>query len=200
MARLSQLWLVFCILILSVAATTAQQESIPQKPPHGTFLGKVVLEEPAGISDLVLKITSCAPQNEMQRYEDVLSHRKTGQEELGDLLQRHAEVGQYRLGTGVESGTALAYGIRLASCEATRKGFHIVAVASRFTLSQGRRAGPNPKDFHFTVFTLDVDAAGKGDGVFTDGAKLRFNKKHRLELSDNLENPLPVVGVHLDPQ
>ena len=58
----------------------------------------------------------------------------------------------------------------------------------------GDGAGTDPRQAAF------FDAAGKGDGVFNDGAKLRFNKKHRLELSDNLENPLPVVGVHLDPQ
>ena len=198
MNSICQSCFLLCALFLITTATPAQQPSAPHIPPTGTYLGRIVLEDPTGIEDLVLKVDSYTPQEDLKLYEEILSHKKEGQQELLNLLNKHREIGQFRLGSGLNSGSGLSFALRLIAAEPTRKGFHVVLVGNRFTLSQGRRAGPNPQEFHFTVFTFDVDAKGDGDGIFHDGAKLRFNKKHGLEVWENLENPLTILKVHLD--
>jgi len=146
------------------------------------------------MTPLQIRVGYYAPQEELQHYEEVLSHKKVGQEELVDLLHKHQTMGVLLVGSGL--GTALS----LITWEPTRKGFRLFMAGNRYTLRRDAVGGQNPRDFHFAAIILDIDAKGNGDGALYDGAKLRFNKKHMLEVDDYLGQPARILKVQLDGQ
>lgn len=190
-------------LILSLANTIAQKESPPptplqdptaQSPPLGTFTGRVLLiEGQPEMTDLVVKIDRFAPPEEIQAYEKVLHNNKFGQDELTELLRKHPEMGRFSTRAGV------AWAFKLVTWEPKGKGFRILMAANRVAFSTPD-AERNPRDYHFLVVTLDVDANGTGDGDFYAGAKLGFNKKHGLQVSDNTLNPAAIFNIRLQPK
>jgi hypothetical protein len=58
--------------------------------------------------------------------------------------------------------------------------------------------GRDPRNYPFTVITLNLDENGNGDGTYTRQAQLRFNKKHQLEIEDYVVEPARVVKVHME--
>lgn len=184
------------ICLVGLAASVAQQVPAAQRPATGTYSAKLITvgEPQSAMLDLLVKTYYFASQEELQRDEEILGHKKEGQQELMEALHRHQDMGQFRVGTGG------AYALNLITWEETRKGYHVFMAGNRFSMRSRGGRGQDPRDFPFMAIALDIDANGNGQGTFYDGAKLRFNKKHRLEVADYFGEPATVVKVRLDVQ
>ncbi len=88
-------------------------------------------------------------------------------------------------------GLDLASGAQVAALHDSGKTYIIlVAVHLKVTAA-------TPSEYRFTVIKLNLDGKDAGDGLFYNSAKLRFNKKHELEV-DSFSLPDDIRGVRLE--
>jgi hypothetical protein len=125
---------------------------------------------------------------ELDRFEAIL--KKGGQEALADALESSNDVGSYRVGLRLSTGT------KLAVLQTSGKTPSVLVVAVRL-----KRVGYSDtlSDYRFDVVQLNVDSKGEGDATYIDSAKLRFNSKHELEIEDRRYMPDEVREVRYQP-
>ena len=170
----------------------------------GIYSGRIV--DTAGVFttspvDVSVKIDRFTTTGELNRYESILA--KGGQEALADALDEANEKGNFRFGLSV------AYGVKIIALQNSGKSPYILLVAPRANAKQtmsgnshsrssGIDAATTSNNYRFTVIKLTLDAKGKGDGLYYNTAKLRFNKQHELEIEDFGSKPDSVQHVRLD--
>jgi hypothetical protein len=72
---------------------------------------------------------------------------------------------------------------------------HFLLVANRYDMAPGDLRTNDPRDYPFTVITLETDAKEGGSGTHMQAAKLHFNKKHLLEVQDYLPPVSTIVPL-----
>ena len=86
----------------------------------------------------------------------------------------------------------MASGAQVAALHNSGKTYiFLVAVHLKVTAA-------TPSEYRFTVIKLNLDGKGGGDGLFYNSAKLRFNKKHELEVEDSFSLPDDIRQVRLE--
>jgi len=153
----------------------------------GTYSGQ--LFDTAGVFatspiDMSVMIDHFTTMGELNLYELIL--HKGGQEALADALEKENSKGYCRFGLG------LAAGVQLAALHNNGKTY-IFLVAVHL-----KAQAATPSDYRFTVIKLNLDGKGAGEGLFYNSAKLRFNKKHELEVEDSFSLPDDIRGVRLE--
>lgn len=175
----------------------------PQVEP-GIYSGKII--DTAGVFssspiELAVNIGHFTTTSEMNRYEIVL--QKGGQEALADVLRGENEKGNYRF------GLSLAYGAKIVALQNPGNSPHVLLVGTRLS---SNATSPDPvythsprfalsnkaQDYRFTAIKLTVNSEGNGEGVFYNSVKLRFNKKHQLEIEDFGSQPDDIRNVQLE--
>jgi len=170
----------------------------------GIYSGRIV--DTAGVFttspvDVSVTINRFTPIGELNRYESILA--KGGQEALADALDDANEKGNFRFGLKV------AYGVKIIALQNSGKSPYILLVAPRASARQtmsgnshsrssGIDAATSSNNYRFTVIKLTLDSKGKGDGLYYNTAKLRFNKQHELEIEDFGSKPDSVQHVLLE--
>ncbi|MBI3474357.1 MAG: VWA domain-containing protein [Acidobacteria bacterium] len=154
----------------------------------GTYAGKLV--DTAGLFsssplEVSLKIDRFTTGNDLFRYERIL--QQGGQDALADALAGENEKGHYRF------GLALAYSIKVASLQSSGKAPYVLLVGTRI-----KPKGSTVQDFRFTAIKLMLDSKGVGSGLYYNSVKLRFNKRHELEISDSASNADDIRQVALE--
>ncbi len=154
----------------------------------GIYSGKII--DTAGVFssspiELAVNIGHFTTTSEMNRYEIVL--QKGGQEALADVLAGENEKGNYRFGLN------LAYGAKIVALQNSDKAPHVLLVGTRI-----KQQGSTSRDYRFTAIKLTVDSKGNGEGMFYNSVKLRFNKKHELEIEDFGSQPDDIRNVQLE--
>jgi hypothetical protein len=160
------------------------------RPPlvkRGVYSGR--LFDTAGVFatspiDVSVTIDRFTTTEELNRYEQIV--HKGGQQALADALEKENSKGYYRFGLD------LAPGVQVAALHDSGKTYiFLVAVHLKVTAA-------TPSDYRFTVIKLNLDSKGGGDGLFYNSAKLRFNKKHELEVEDSFSLPDDIRQVRLE--
>ena len=167
----------------------------------GIYSGKIV--DTAGVFssspiELSAKIGRFTSASEMNRYAMIL--QKGGQDALADALANENEKGNYRF------GLSLSYGAKIVAMENTSEAPHIWLVGTRTKQSgsaslvgtQLKQPGGSSQNFRFTAIKLMLDGKGNGDGLFYNAVKLRFNKKHEIEIEDFGSKPDDIRNVKLE--
>jgi VWFA-related protein len=159
------------------------------RPPvePGIYSGKII--DTAGVFstspiELSVKIGRFSTSGEMSRYEQLL--QKGGQEALAEALQNENEKGNYRF------ELSLAYGAKIVALQNSGKSPYVLLVGTRV-----KQKGSTSQDYRFTAIKLTLDSKGGGDGSFYNSVKLRFNKKHELEIEDFGSKPDDIRQVQL---
>jgi Peptidase family M28 len=153
----------------------------------GVYLGR--LFDTAGVFatspiDVSVTIDHFTTTEELNRYEQIV--RKGGQQALADALEKESSKGDYRFGLDLASGAQVA-----ALHNSGKTYIFLVAVHLKVTAA-------TPSEYRFTVIKLNLDGKGGGDGLFYNSAKLRFNKKHELEVEDSFSLPDDIRDVRLE--
>jgi VWFA-related protein len=153
----------------------------------GIYSGKII--DTAGVFstspiELSVKIGRFSTSGEMSRYEQLL--QKGGQEALAEALQNENEKGNYRF------ELSLAYGAKIVALQNSGKPPYVLLVGTRL-----KQKGSTSQDYRFTAIKLTLDSKGGGDGSFYNSVKLRFNKKHELEIEDFGSKPDDIRQVQL---
>jgi VWFA-related protein len=171
----------------------------------GIYSGKII--DTAGVFttspvEMSVRIDRFSTTGELNRYELLL--QKGGQDGLADALGNEPDKGNLRFGLG------LPYAIKLVALQQAGKTPYMYLVGTRIdsranSVSVGGRGrstslGTAATNYRFTVVKLNVDSKGNGDGVYYNSAKLRFNKKHELEVEDFGSKPDDVMQVKLEQQ
>ena len=171
----------------------------------GIYSGKII--DTAGVFssspvEMSVRIDRFTTTGELNRYELVL--QKSGQDGLADALGNEPDKGYLRF------GLELPYSVKLVSLQETGKTPYVYLVGTRIdsranSVSVGGRGrntnlGTAATRYRFTVVKLNVDSKGNGDGIYYNSAKLRFNKKHELEIEDFGSKPDDVMQVKLEQQ
>jgi VWFA-related protein len=154
----------------------------------GTYSGQII--DTAGVFasspiELSVRIGHFTPSSTLYRYELVL--QKDGQDGLADALDNENEKGNYRFGLN------LAYGAKIIVLQNSGKEPHVLLIGTRL-----KRRGSTARDYRFMAIRLNLDSKGNGDGSFYNSVKLRFNKKHELEIEDFGSKPDDIRQVRLE--
>ena len=160
------------------------------RPPvePGIYSGKII--DTAGVFssspiELSVRIGHFTSTGELNRYEQIL--QKGGQDALAEALGNENEKGNYRFGLG------LAYGAKIVLLQNAGKSPHVLLVGTRL-----KPKGSTLRDYRFTAIKLTLNSKGSGDGVFYNSVKLRFTKKHELEIEDFGSKPDDIRQVQLE--
>ncbi|HYK50849.1 MAG TPA: VWA domain-containing protein, partial [Terriglobales bacterium] len=160
------------------------------RPPvePGIYSGKII--DTAGVFstspiNLAVKIGHFTSAGEMSRYEQLL--QKGGQEALAEALENENEKGNYRFELN------LAYGAKIVALQGSGKSPYVLLVGTRL-----KQKGSTSQDYRFTAIKLTLDGKGSGDGSFYNSVKLRFNKRHELEIEDFGSKPDDIRQVQLE--
>jgi hypothetical protein len=153
----------------------------------GVYLGR--LFDTAGVFatspiDVSVTIDHFTTTEELNRYEQIV--HKGGQQALADALEKESSKGYYRFGLDLASGAQVA-----ALHNSGKTYIFLVAVHLKVTAA-------TPSEYRFTVIKLNLDGKDAGDGLFYNSAKLRFNKKHELEVEDSFSLPDDIRDVRLE--
>lgn len=130
------------------------------------------------IIDMSVKIDRFTTASELSRFEAAL--KQGGQEGLADALEGSNDSGIYRV------GLRLATGFKLAVLETSGKTPSVLIVAVRLKRTG---AANTVDDYRFDAIQVNVDDQGKGDALYFDSVRLRFNNKHELEIEDRRYMP-----------
>jgi VWFA-related protein len=154
----------------------------------GIYSGKII--DTAGVFssspiELSVKIGHFSTTGELNRYEQVL--QKGGQDALAEALANENEKGNYRFGLN------LAYGAKIVVLQNSGKSPYVLLVGTRL-----KQKGSTSQDYRFTAIKLTLDSKGSGDGVFYNSVKLRFTKRHELEIEDFGSKPDDIRQVQLE--
>ncbi len=160
------------------------------RPPlvkPGIYLGR--LFDTAGVFatspiDMSVTIDRFTTTEELNRYEQIV--HKGGQQALADALEKENSRGSYRFGLDLASGAQVA-----VLHNSGKTYIFLVAVHLKVTAA-------TPSEYRFTVIKLNLDGKDSGDGLFYNSAKLRFNKKHELEVEDSFSLPDDIRDVRLE--
>jgi VWFA-related protein len=153
----------------------------------GIYSGKII--DTAGVFssspiELSVKIAHFTSAGELNRYEQIL---QGGQDALAEALADENEKGNYRFGLN------LAYGAKIVLLQNSGKEPHVLLLGTRL-----KPKGSTSHDYRFTAIRLNLDGKGNGDGLFYNSVKLRFNKKHELEIEDFGSKPDDIRQVRLE--
>jgi len=89
-------------------------------------------------------------------------------------------------------------GMRVVRIRPTKDGGqHIVLVTNRPITFAELYAGTRSRDYQFGIVVLDVGKDGKGTGSFAPLCKIKFNKKHELEVEHYGQKPFRLANVYL---
>ena len=154
----------------------------------GSYSGKII--DTAGVFssspiELSVKIGHFTSEGELNRYEQVL--QKGGQDALAETLANENEKGNYRFGLG------LAYGAKIVVLQNSGKAPYVLLVGTRV-----KPKGSTSRDYRFTAIKLALDSKGSGAGIFYNSVKLRFTRKHELEIEDFASKPDDIRQVQLE--
>ncbi len=154
----------------------------------GIYSGQLV--DTAGIFsssplDVSVKLDRISTSADLSRYERILE--AGGQDALAEALSNEGVRGTYRFGLN------LAYSLKIATIHESGKTPTVLLVGTR-----ARQRAGTPRDFRFTAIKLSLDSNGAGTGLFYNSVKLRFNKKHELEIEDFNSIPDDIRQVRLD--
>ena len=135
--------------------------------------------------DLSLRIDNFSNSSQLNRYEQAL--QKGGQDALANLLADEPELGTLRFGLN------LAFGAKMIAVRELPNLNQIMLVAVKLP-----RKGATPRDYRFSVVKVDLNGKGEGGGQYYSSAKLRFNKKHELEVEDFDTKPDQILQARLE--
>jgi VWFA-related protein len=135
--------------------------------------------------DISVKLDRFSSSTDLIRYERIL--HEGGQDALAEALSDENARGTYRFGLN------LAYAVKVATLHESGKTPAVFLVGTRV-----KPPASTSRDFRFTVIKLSLDGNGAGTGSFYNSVKLRFNKKHELEIEDFNSIPDDIRQVRLD--
>jgi hypothetical protein len=188
------------LMAISFASCLAQQPSEPPNPVPlrksevAVYSGELIdTEGVTGASspaNLVINMLRCSLPEELAQVEQIRA-QKNYRDKLTQFLLDHTPIGEFRI------SMQLAHSFKLIACRETPKGRTLLMAANRFSMP-GANAGTaqDPRNYPFTVIVLRLDANGSGTGTYYHSAKLRFNKKHEVEVEDYLTQPANITNVH----
>ena len=155
----------------------------------GVYSGKLV--DTAGLFqtsplDVAVKIDRFTTPNDLYRYERIL--QQGGQDALADALGNESERGNYRFGLN------LAYDVKIVALQTgSGKTPHALLIGTRV-----KPRGSTSRDSRFTAIKLTLDSKGVGEGEYYNSVRLKFNKKHELEIEEFDSRPDDIRQVRLE--
>ena len=152
----------------------------------GTIIG--VGGQLGGVSrPFTLSIDGFTSTAEARRDVAILAER--GQDGLLNTLQGK-RLGYFSLGS--QLGRDLNFVYQTENSDGSR---HITILFERWMNLYEVRSGTRSTDYPFSYVELTVDRSGKGEGSFIPAAKIRFNKKHEVEVENFGIYPARLAGV-----
>lgn len=153
----------------------------------GSYTGKII--DTAGFFgvspvDLTVDIDRFTTRAELRNYEVIL--KEGGQAALADALSNEKK-GSYRF------GLQLALGAGAIVPEKSGDKPSALVIGTRM-----KPQGATGLEYRFVAIRLTPDAQGNGTGSFYDSVKLRFNRKHEIEIEDFGHPPDDIRQVRLD--
>lgn len=154
----------------------------------GVYTGRII--DTAGIFtsspiDVSVQIDRFNTTGQLNRFELIL---QKGQDALADALADETDKGTLRFGLN------LALAAKIIAVQTSGNSSDLLLVTPRF-----KPQGATSQNYRFSVIKLKLERDGRGEGQYYSTAKLRFNKKHELEIEDFGSKPDPVVQVRFEP-
>jgi hypothetical protein len=181
--------LVCSALLFGAARASSQTGSQPGLPAQyaATAFGQAGAAAGKSFS-LRISIQDVTSDGEMDELMGTLKHK--GMDALMNAMDGMKEIG--RVAPTSSIGTA----IRVVRIRAGKDGGqHIVLVSNRHITFAELYNASRSSDYPFSIVTLDVDKDGKGTGSFAPVCKIRFSKKHELEIEHYGQKPFRLANV-----
>lgn len=137
-------------------------------------------------TDFKIAIHSYNSTGQLNRYETIFA--RGGQDALVEALEKESERGNFRFGQG------LANAVKIIVLQDTPKGQELL-LAAPLPKRPGVTAA---RDYRFSVIQFRINQSGRGEGTFINSARLRFNKKHQLEVDEYQSQPERLVDLKME--
>jgi len=138
---------------------------------------------------LSVRIEGVTSNGEIDELIAVLKQK--GQDGLVSRMEDMKDIGRVAPTASVGTGMRV---IRIRPGKAG--GQHIVLVTNRPITFGELYNGTRSRDYPFGIVVLDVDKDGKGTGTFAPLCKIKFNKKHELEIENYGISPFRLANVY----
>ena len=185
---------IISIIVLALVLIVGPQHSLNTSAKSGpaaeTYTGTIigVGGQLGGVSrPFTLSIDGFTSTAEARRDVAILAER--GQDGLLNALQGK-RLGYFSLGS--QLGRDLNFVYQTQNSDGSR---HITILFERWMNLYELRSGTRSTDYPFSYVELTVDRSGKGEGSFIPAAKIRFNKKHEVEVENFGIYPARLAGV-----
>ena len=139
-----------------------------------------------GLTIYVYGLTSDGEVDEL-----VATLKSKGQDGLVSKLEDMKDKGRVSPTGSVGTGT------RIVRIRPTKDGGqHIVLATNRPISFPELYNSTRTKDYPISIVVLNVDKDGKGTGTFAPLCKVKFNKKHELEIENYGQKPFRLANVY----
>jgi hypothetical protein len=187
---------VLAILLCSAVSNSSAQESqrpgfAPTVPAQYAATAFGQAGAAAGKSfGLTVRIEGLTTNGEIDELIGTLKQK--GQNGLVSALENMKDIGR------VSPTGSVGTGMRVVRIRPGKSGGqHIVLVTNRPITFGELYNGTRSRDYPFGIVVLDVDTNGKGTGTFAPLCKIKFNKKHELEIEHYGQKPFRLANVYV---
>jgi hypothetical protein len=176
-------------LLLGAAQAPSQAGNQPPTPAQyaATAFGQAGAAAGKSFS-LQISLQDVTSDGDMDELMGTLKHK--GMDALVSAMDGMKEIG--RVAPTGSIGTAMRV-VRIHPGK--NGGQHIVLVTNRPIAFAELYNVTRSSEYPFAIVTLDVDKDGKGTGSFAPVCKIRFNKKHELEIEHYGLKPFRLANV-----
>ena len=139
---------------------------------------------------LTVRIESLTSNGEIDEL--IATLKQKGQDGLVSKMEDMKDIGR------VSPTGSVGTGMRVVRIRPGKSGGqHILLVTNRPITFGELYNGTRSRDYPFGIVVLDVDKDGKGNGTFAPLVKMKFNKKHELEVENYGQKPFRLANVYI---
>ncbi len=189
---LSVLAIFVCLAASNVGAQESQRPGAPPALPlqyAATAFGQAgaAAGKTFGLTIRVEGLTSNGEVDEL-----IATLKQKGQDGVVSAMENMKDIGRVSPTGSVGTGMRL---VRMRPGKAG--GWHIVLATNRPITFGELYNGTRSRDYPIGIVVLDVDKDGKGTGTFAPLCKIKFNKKHELEIENYGQKPFRLANVYV---
>jgi hypothetical protein len=195
MTRLRYLPILAILVCVAFSNAGAQESQRPGAPPAlplqyaATAFGQAgaAAGKSFGLTVRVEGVTSSGEIDEL-----IATLKQKGQDGVVSAMENMKDIGR------VSPTGSVGTGMRVVRIRPGKTGgWHIVLATNRPITFGELYNGTRSRDYPIGIVVLDVDANGKGTGTFAPLCKVKFNKKHELEIENYGQKPFRLANVYL---